>query len=189
MSHMPKHIESGAGWITNQFVSCIIYGFGIRIYCKCHWLLENSTLSLYFLDNPSSFPITAETLRSVSILSSKDLPFLYWTPSFLLWVSFFPAFQPPSSWTCSFFPWNLKPGLNIFAPADVPLGLSCYDSRGIEICSVSRSQWLSAFMYDHIGLGLTSKILWNNNIGEERFMLNMQVQMGRKKSPVSWVAV
>lgn len=129
MSHTPKHIESGAGWITNQFVSCIIYGFVIRIYCRWHWLLENSTVSLsvYFLDNPSSFPATAETLRTIPRLfchPKQDLPFLYWIPPFLLWVSFLPAFQPPCLWTCSFFPWNLKSGLNIFAPADVLIGLS-----------------------------------------------------------------
>lgn len=167
MSHSPKHIESGAGWITNQFVTWIIYGFVIRIYCKCHWLLENSTVSLsvYFLDNPSSFPVTAETLRTIPRLFFTQSKTRYWTPPFLLWVSFLPAFQLPPSWTCSFFPWNLKSGLNIFAPADVPLGLSLLWFQRNWVCSISRSQWLPALMYDHIGLVLTFKIIWNNNRG------------------------
>lgn len=145
MSHTPKHIESGAGWITNQFVSCIIYGFVIRIYCKWHWLLENSTVSLsvYFLDNPSSFPVTAETLRTIPRLfchPKQDLPFLYWIPPFLLWVSFLPAFQPPCLWTCSFFPWNLKSGLNIYPSwcpywpilAMIPEELRCVQYPGLS---------------------------------------------------------
>lgn len=61
------------------------------------------------------------------------------------------------------------------------LAYPCYDSRGIEMCSISRTQWLAALMYDHIGLVLTLEIVWNNNTEGKRYVLNMQVQMGSKK--------
>lgn len=155
MSHTAKHIESGAGWITNQFVSCIIYGFVISIYCKWHWLLENSTVSLsvYFLANPSSLPITAETLRTIPRLlchPKQDLPLLILNTSFLLWVSFLPACQPPFSWTCSFFPWNLKSGLNIFAPADVPIGLSLlWFQRNWDVFNIQDSVVACPYVWSH----------------------------------------
>ena len=139
MSRTPKHIKLGSGLITKQLVSCgVIYGFVIRIYCKCHWLLQNASLKFdlfhcvsyqysSWIPVPFSYNCRDTQNHSKTILSLKARPFLgflYWILPFLLLVSSHLAFQPPSSWTCSSFPWNLKSGLNIFAPADVPLGLS-----------------------------------------------------------------
>lgn len=112
------------------------------------------------------------------------LAFFYWIVPFLLLVSSLPAFQPPSSWTCSSFPWNLKSGLNIFAPAGIPVGLPCYDSRGIETCAIARNHWLPTFIIDDRGLFWAFKIPWNNNIGE-KLCIEFAGKNAREGWPVS----
>lgn len=91
--------------------------------------------------------------RSKMVLSPKTRPFLgflYWILPFLLLVSSRPAFQPPSSWTCCSFPSNLKSGLNILAPADVPSGLSLlWFQRNWDMFNIQESLVACLYNWSH----------------------------------------
>lgn len=137
-------------------------GFAVRIYCKCHWPLQNASLMIYAIvavigvvfGLPSPFHVIVETEPQQNNFVTRDksfIGFLYWILPFLLMVSFLQAFQPSSSWTCNLLPFHLKSGLNIFAPANIPVGLFLlWFQRNWDMLNSHKS--LAAYLYNCLGL-------------------------------------
>lgn len=117
------------------------------------------------LGYPSPFPITAQTLRTTAgqfcLIQGKTFSWLFilntpfYSSSLLL-----PSLSATTLMDLQLLPLKPEVWLKQYLPQLMSLlAYPCYDSRGIDACSISRNHWLPAFIIDHIGLVLTFKII------------------------------